>query len=102
MARFHVYRINRPDTIFVLDVQSNYLDKYNTRVVVPLVTSGHPLVMGPGRLHPNVTIDGHSFALVPQQLGAIPISELGALVTNLEYEHRDAIVAALDFLFEGY
>jgi toxin CcdB len=52
------------------------------------------------RLHPPITIDGHSYVLILEELAAIQPSSLGRLIASAE-SIRYNIVAGLDLLFTG-
>ena len=84
----------------MLDVQSNFLDHLDTRVVVPL----YPVDNVPAavkRLHPVFMIDGRRYVLATPLLAAVPSSILGDRKGSLDHHHDD-IVAALDMLFQGF
>ena len=99
MARYEIFQ--SPDGGgFLLDVQSNFLDHLDTRVVVPL----YPMDKVPTavkRLHPVFVIDGTTYLLATPLLAAVPSSMLGDPKGSL-YHHHDDIVAALDMLFQGF
>lgn len=99
MARFDVYR--HPDENgFLLDVQANVLARLNTRVVVPLL----PVASSPkpmDRLNPILEVGTTPVVLMTHYLSAVPTSILSEPVTNLE-SRRNEIVAALDFLQQGF
>jgi toxin CcdB len=99
VARFDLYR-PRGSAALLLDVQSNFVDFLQTRVVVPLLPPDS--VPKPLRdLHPVFVIEGESLLLATQLLAAVPRRELGRAVGNLE-DHRDAITQALDILLIGF
>lgn len=102
MARFDVYRNPRRSAShapYLLDVQCDWLHT-GLRVVVPLV---RPEYHGPPmkKLNPTVQVDGSPFVVSPSEIGSIPDSELHKPIANVAAD-RDALVAALDFLFQGY
>ena len=98
MARLDVYD-NGADG-YLLDVQTNILYGYNTRIVVPLM----PAELAPhpgGRLNPTFLVEGRPHIMVTQYLGSVPVAALGRAVTNL-HDHHDRIVAAIDMIFLGF
>lgn len=102
MAQFDVYRnpVGAMDNVpFVVDVQSDHLDRMPTRVVVPL---GRPdtFLQPVRRLNPVLEVDGEPLILITEQASALPARVLGRKVASLA-EHRTDIIAALDFLFTG-
>lgn len=52
-------------------------------------------------LNPIVNLEGVSYIVQVQDLAAIPRRKLGKAVASLATE-RDALLAALDFLFTGF
>lgn len=101
MARFDVVRNKQgPFPPLLLDVQSDYLERLHTRVVVPLhplKTYGTPLV----RLTPVFTISNARHVMVTPELAGVHTSELGEVVTSLRDKHIE-IIQAIDFLLQGY
>ncbi len=99
MARHDVHALSDGRGL-VLNVQADILDALNTRVVVLLL----PIAQAPKpakRLNPVFEIGGMKTVMATQFLSAIPLSALGERVANLSPEH-DAIVAALDMVFQGF
>lgn len=105
MAQFTVYRNKnaRSKGTFPLlvDVQSELLDDLQTRVVIPL-TRATALTKKPvDRLMPILKLEDEAYVLVTPQLAGIASKELGAASGTLA-EHRDVILAAMDFLLAGF
>lgn len=104
MAQFGVYR--NPDKAsaaavpFLMDVQSDYLSDFPTRIVVPLVASERVKKL-PHKLNPQIQIDGAGMIMMTEQLASVPKAVLGSEVTSLA-QYRDEIVAAMDFLVLGF
>jgi toxin CcdB len=104
MARFDVF--SHPDatrrsvTPFLLDVQNDYIDQLQSRVVIPLrlATAFGPTMRD---LNPVFTIGKLTVVLDSAALAAFPASALKKPVTNLDAA-RQEIVAALDTLFGSY
>lgn len=69
-------------------------------IVAPLASLANRSVPA-GRLAPRIAIAGVDHALIVQRLGATPVRNLGAPKANIA-DHRDAILAAIDYLFAGY
>lgn len=100
MARFDLFRRARGAPGYLLQVQSDFLDMLETRVVAPLLPpAAVPVPMRD--LHPSFEIGGETFLMATQLLGAIPRRELGCPVGTLS-EHRDEITRALDTLMIGF
>ena len=104
MARFDVYA--NPDTAdratipFMLDVQSNYLEGLETRVVVPLFATAR-FKTRVRTLNPAMEVGGKEVIMDTASIGAIPAGELRRPVTNLA-DYQLEIQDALDALFAGY
>ena len=99
MPRYDVF--NDPDGDgYLLDVQTDFLDALNTRVVVPLRTRQRA-PMPAGRLNPILLLGQDEYELVTQFMGAVPRSVLKQPVTNLRSD-AVAITLALDLLLQGF
>ncbi len=98
MAEFAVHALRTGG--LVVDVQSDLLDPFETRVVIPLIAPEHA-PRAPRRLNPVLEVAGERRILATHLLTALPRAELGAATGSLAAE-RDAIRAALDMLFLGF
>ena len=94
MARFDVYQSQGGD-LLLLDCQSDWLDHFDTRVVIPLV-SNLP-VKEVNRLHPILDVRGDSLIMATHLAAAVSINELGSKIANLANQHY-LIMDALDVL----
>ena len=105
MARFDVYANpsgHATTTPYLLDVQSDLLDGLDSRMVIPLRRlKAFPKVKLSTRLTPIFTIRGEGFLLETPKMGAVPYRALKSPVASLTQE-QGQIMAALDFLFQGY
>lgn len=105
MARFDVYlnpSVQAQTTPYLLDVQSDLLDGLESRTVIPLRSLKYfPKVKLSTRLTPVFVIEGQECLLETPKLGAVPVRVLKSPVASLKGE-QDTIIAALDFLFQGY
>lgn len=104
MAQYDVYansdRRTRSFIPYFIDIQSDFLDDLETRLVMPLVPSGRRETPIP-RLHPVVEIDGKLHHIVTQEMAAVPRQVLsGKPVANLS-DRSYEIIAAVDFLVTG-
>ena len=99
MPRYDVFA-GRIEGNYLLDVQSDLLDNFKTRVVVPLL----PIAAVPPpmrKLHPTFEINGRKLVMATHLIATVPASELGESRLNLT-KHHDDIVAALDMLLQGF
>jgi toxin CcdB len=104
MAQFDVYENADPETSelipYLLDVQSNDLSGFGTRVVVPL----YRLVATDGtmteRLVPIIRMRDSDYSAMTPELAGVPVSNLGHRVANVA-NSRDRIVSAIDLLITG-
>jgi len=95
-----VYRL--PSGVLVVDAQSDLLNPASTRVVVPLIASTDLKGAQPGRLTPAFEIEGQAVMLLPLQMAAVPLRELGHQpVRMLTEDEAYAVSGALGVLFEG-
>lgn len=98
MARFNVYDL--PGAGRVVNLQSDFLDWADTRVVAPLV----PMDQSPPpakHLNPVIDLDGEQFVLIIQSMAAVRASALGPAVGDLS-DHQDEITRAVDMVFQGF
>ena len=106
MAQFDVYRNSGKYAKlvpFVVDVQSDILSNFDTRVVIPLqsvdfIRSENMEIVS--RLNPIFTVCDSEVILATQQMAAVHIRELGKKVDSLE-SMRLEIISALDVLTSG-
>lgn len=104
MARYDVYAnpdaVERKRTPYLLDVQNDYIDTLNTRVVVPIHREA---AFGPRarNLNPLLLVSGESVVLDTAAMGAVPLAELKKKVASLR-DSRALIQEALDTLFGAY
>lgn len=99
MARFHIHRLSSGNTL-VLDLQADLLDSLNTRMVAPVVRIdevGEVMV----RLTLRVEVSGGTHLILMPSMASIPTRLLGPSILDLS-DRRDEIIAATDFLFQGF
>ena len=104
MAQFDVYHNRRSQSResvpFLLDIQAEILEGLSTRMIVPL--SPVDLVPWPlAVLNPVFLLEGKRVVALFDELSAYPKSELGEKAASFA-KHRTEIMAALDFLIQGY
>ena len=98
MAQLDVFRTDEGE--YLLDFQSDTLDHYNTRFVIPLVNPDHGPKLAE-RLNPVFTIDGEPMALYTQFALTVPVADLQHFVTSLSDQHF-LVMSAFDMLISGY
>jgi toxin CcdB len=98
MAQHDVYRTSRGE--YLLDCQSDFLDHFNTRFVVPLIDPEHAPKIA-RRLNPSFIVAGKSFVMYTQFASSVPADELKNCVASLEH-YRYEITNALDTLIGSY
>ncbi len=105
MSRFNVHANSGPHattTPYLLDVQSDLLGGLDTRVVIPLRRRDRfPGTKLPADLMPVFVVEGIECILETPKLAAVPQRLLKPPVASLQAE-SERIIAALDFLFQGY
>lgn len=98
MAQYTVYR-NIDGDGYLLDVQSDIISHFSTRVVVPLVAQDE-IPEYAKTLNPVFEIEGERVVMATQGLAAVPGQILKRPVALL-VDKRTEIVQALDILFQG-
>jgi toxin CcdB len=104
MAQFDVYANPNPATKqtipFLLDIQNDLLNNLTTRVVIPLYTAS---AMGKAAKHLNLhfSIKRTAVIMSTAELAGVAVNSLGEKVSSLK-EHRNEIIAAIDFLVTGF
>lgn len=84
----------------LLDVQSDLLDRLATRVVIPMMTVG-AFGVPIDRLNPVFDINGDRYVAVTTELAGVRRDLLGERVAAAA-DRRDEVIAALDFLLQGF
>ncbi len=104
MARFDAFAnpdaSERRHTPYLLDVQNDFIDALNTRVVIPLRKEA-AFGARARNLNPVLLVADDSVVLDTAALGAVPVAELRKRVANLG-EQRALVQDALDALFGAY
>lgn len=98
MAQHDVYRTSRGE--YLLDCQSEFLDDFNTRFVVPLIDPEHAPQIA-RRLNPKFSVAGKAMVMYTQFAAAVPAEELKDYVASLQ-QYRYEITNALDTLIGSY
>jgi toxin CcdB len=104
MAQFDVYANPNPATKrtipFLLDIQTDLLNNLTTRVVIPLYTVS---AMGKAAKHLNIQFSLKRITVIMStaELAGVAVNSLGDKVCSLK-EHRNEIIAAIDFLVTGF
>ncbi len=104
MSQFTVYQNKNPQTKkaypYFVDIQSNLLEALSTTVVIPLCSMSSMGQRPITKLCPIVEVQNRKYVVLTQQLAGIDKKHLGAEVSNLA-EHRQAFIAAIDFVISG-
>ena len=104
MAQFDVFINPNPVTKraipYLLDIQTDLLNSLTTRVVIPLYTVS---AMGKAAKHLNIqfSIKRTTVIMSTAELAGVTVNSLGEKVCSLN-EHRNEIIAAIDFLVTGF
>jgi toxin CcdB len=100
MAQFDVRWLNtrRGRRVIVVELQSEFLDHLQTRVVAPVETL--PVLSSVGRLNPILRVGSERYVLVTQEMVSVRESDMGPAIGNVGGQ-RDEIVAAIDLLVTG-
>ncbi len=84
---------------YLVVLQSDLVSGLTSTVVAPLVPREQ--MKGADRLNPIVPVDGREYWLATHELFAVDQRILRNRVATLA-DHRDAIIAAIDFVFVGF
>ncbi|HYS47660.1 MAG TPA: CcdB family protein [Xanthobacteraceae bacterium] len=84
---------------YLVVLQSDLVSGLSSTVIAPLVSRAD--MTGATRMNPLVNIDGREFWLATHELFAVDRRILGKTIASLS-EQRDAIIAAIDFVFTGF
>jgi toxin CcdB len=84
---------------YLVVLQSDLVSGLTSTVVAPLVPREQ--MKGAHRLNPIVPIEGQEYWLATHELFAVDQRMLRGKVTTLA-DHREAVIAALDFVFTGF
>ncbi|MDP2809730.1 MAG: CcdB family protein [Rhodocyclaceae bacterium] len=105
MAQFDVFPNTDAESTavvpYVLDVQSSFLDRLSTCIVIPLAIPEALDTLPILRLNPSLVIEGKNLVVLTQDMAPVPRRLLRRSVANLS-SRREEILAALDFLFTGF
>ena len=103
MAQFEVHRslVEAPadEVPYLLDVQSDFLEVFDVRVVVPLFRAAgfaRPIY----RLNPSFLIEGGLVIMATQFIAGTSVRNLGEVVATLA-DQRSDIIGAIDMLITG-
>jgi toxin CcdB len=88
--------VHRP---YLLVLQSDLISGLTSTIVAPLVPRDR--MNGAHRLNPLLTVQGGEYWLAAHEMFAVDQRALRGTVATVA-DHRDAIIAALDFVFLGF
>ncbi len=104
MAQFDVYENTNAETCelipYLLDVQSNYLSEFASRVVVPLYVPAATTGRMTERLIPIIRLGGSDYQAMTPEIAGVPVNSLGNRIANVA-SARDDIIGAVDLLITG-
>jgi toxin CcdB len=84
---------------YLVVLQSDLVSGLRSTVVAPLIARSE--ITGARQLNPLVAVDSREYWIAIYELFAIEQRVLGPRIANVA-DQRDAIVAAIDFLFTGF
>lgn len=99
MAQFDVYAGVGRTKGYVVELQSELLERLAVRVVAPMIPSDKAITIS--GLTPLIRFQEADYLLLTYQLASIPVRELQRPVGSLSAD-QDAIKRALDLLFFGF
>ena len=99
MAQFDVYAGVGRTKGYVVELQSDLLERLAVRVVAPMVPGDKAIAIS--SLTPLIRFKGTDYLLLTYQMASIPIRELQRPVGSLSAD-QDTIKRAVDILFFGF
>jgi toxin CcdB len=84
---------------YLVVLQSDLVSGLHSTIVAPLIPRG--TFSGASRLNPVLAVDGRDFWLATHELFAVDRRLLHQATASVS-DHRDAIIAAIDFVFTGF
>ena len=104
MAQFDVFenpnRAQREGFPYLVVMQSDQLDHFSTRFVMPLIRLANPPAMSPRRLTQTVRVGGEALHLAPHLSASLPERLLRRPVASLRSQ-ADTLRDALDAVISG-
>lgn len=105
MSQYVVYKNPNPNSKkaypYLLDVQSNFLESLETRLVIPLSPKSTFQDKEMKKLTPTFKIEGKDFLLLTPQMASIHKKQLGGRVSDFSNKHQE-ILSSIDFLITGF
>ncbi|MEX6313512.1 CcdB family protein [Providencia manganoxydans] len=100
--QFNLYQ-NRENSHspYLLDIQSDLIDRLNTPLVIPLFDRSLVRHALPVRLNPTLLVEGRPYVLMTHQMASVPHSLLDKMVADFT-DQRDDIKKAIDLLIDGF
>ena len=100
MSQFTLYKNENKSSKktypFLLDIQNDFFDELNSRVVIPLSAHNSLNQTNAKKLCPIFNVHGEQFVLLTHQMTSMPKAMLKKKVTSLK-SHRYEILGAIDF-----
>lgn len=100
MARFDLHQHRNHPNQYLLLIQSDFLDALATRMVIPVLSKSAAGPLLPN-LHVPVMVNGKPHIALVHLMAAVTVQQCGKRIDNLE-DHSSEIIAAVDFLFQGF
>ena len=105
MSQYMIYRNSHPNSKkaypYLLDVQSNFLESLETRLVIPLSPLSVFQNKEISKLTPTFKIEGKDYLLLTPQMASIHKKQLGSQVSDLSNKHHE-ILSSIDFLITEF
>ncbi|MBN8756659.1 MULTISPECIES: CcdB family protein [unclassified Variovorax] len=104
MAQFDIYanpsKTQRGEIPWMVDIQSDILDKLPARLVIPLALRAHLPAVMPRSLCPIIGWNGSTLVALPHLAAPFRVKDLGPVQGSLRPQAND-FVAALDAVISG-
>jgi len=103
MAQFiiHQYKNSKSTVPYLLDIQNDFLEDLETRLVIPVYPANVLHGKRMTKLTPMIEIDGVQYILMIPELTSISKKYLGAEIINIS-QHRTMVLSAIDLMVTGF
>lgn len=103
MAQFiiHQYKNSKSTVPYLLDIQNDFLEDLETRLVIPVYPANVLHGKRMTKLTPMIEIDGVQYILMIPELASISKKYLGAEIINIS-QYRTMVLSAIDLMVTGF
>ncbi|MDE2421598.1 MAG: CcdB family protein [Gammaproteobacteria bacterium] len=97
----HQYKNSKSTVQYLLDIQNDFLEDLDTRLVIPVYPATVSLGKRLTKLTPVIDINGVQYVLMIPELASVPKKYLGSEILNIS-QHRTLVLSAIDLMVTGF